>query len=491
MAKESTQSSVATSPLTTTNWWDLHNHHHHHASSISSWTNASCSPWHQQQNPNSNSSCEEEVSNISTSFTYASNQSGLSVASSHRLDEPATVGGATSNELIGEHAPDNHQLWSHVFLSDGNNGDLHNSHQEIGENLLLNTLSSKAISSSTGMIFDPAYDYLKKMDSSNWEFTTNSSSFNNNNFEKHLNGITTTSGETERLNRLSNLVSHWSIAPPDPQIGPHFINPESTCDNIRNSGLLSYYGHNDFKMENEFLKPFTSSNGFGYNNVGFNGSTCSLVEADDGDNKYYYGARNFADAITLSSRLSKPLIDIHIPNKPYFKSSLNLLSECKKKQGHRTSSPMRICGKERGISNEGKKKRYEENSEAVVKKSKTESSTASSAKAPKVKLADKITALQQIVSPFGKTDTASVLYEAIGYIKFLQEQVQLLSNPYMKSILHKDPWGSLDRKEKGDVKVDLRSRGLCVVPISCTPKAYHDNNGSDYWTPAYRGCLYR
>ena len=54
-----------------------------------------------------------------------------------------------------------------------------------------------------------------------------------------------------------------------------------------------------------------------------------------------------------------------------------------------------------------------------------------------------------------------------------------------------DPWGSLDRKEKGDGKVDLRSRGLCVVPISCTPKAYHDNNGSDYWTPAYRGCLYR
>jgi len=89
--------------------------------------------------------------------------------------------------------------------------------------------------------------------------------------------------------------------------------------------------------------------------------------------------------------------------------------------------------------------------------------------APKVKLGDKITALQQIVSPFGKvtthfaltlsffrflffmniynqqcstflttyfiimiiffvefqTDTASVLFEAIGYIKFLQEQVQV------------------------------------------------------------------
>lgn len=45
-----------------------------------------------------------------------------------------------------------------------------------------------------------------------------------------------------------------------------------------------------------------------------------------------------------------------------------------------TYMQMRICGKERGISNEGKKKRYEENPEAIVKKSKTESSTASSAK---------------------------------------------------------------------------------------------------------------
>lgn len=89
---------------------------------------------------------------------------------------------------------------------------------------------------------------------------------------------------------------------------------------------------------------------------------------------------------------------------------------------------------------------------------------------PKVKLGDRISALQQIVSPFGKvnsvttmcillylltmkikkkksiiffkmgiinfssfflgvnfqTDTASVLLEAIQYIKFLQEQVQVI-----------------------------------------------------------------
>ncbi|KAJ9709632.1 hypothetical protein PVL29_001225 [Vitis rotundifolia] len=147
-----------------------------------------------------------------------------------------------------------------------------------------------------------------------------------------------------------------------------------------------------------------------------------------------------------------------------------------------------------GISNEGKKKRSDQDTseaQTVLKKPKQESSTVSSVKmqAPKVKLGERITALQQIVSPFGKTDTASVLYEAIGYIKFLQEQVQLLSNPYMKT--NKDPWGGLDRKDKGDLKLDLKSRGLCLVPISCTPQVYRENTGSDYWPTTYRGCLYR
>ncbi|KAI9169840.1 hypothetical protein LWI28_018368 [Acer negundo] len=516
MAKECSESSVATSSSTPQNWWDLQ----HASSALSSWTtdNTSTSPW-QHQNPNSNSSCEEEVSMSTTSFTYASNHSGLTVDSSQRfLDQPS----AASNELMGEHAPDTH-LWNHVLLNVGSNGELQNSN-DVGENLLdHHALSSKSI-------YEPAYDYLKKMDN-NWEFT-NSTSFNNN-FEKHINAFghdhqTLSTHENERLNKLSNLVSHWSIAPPDPEINRHnhslsLLDPQ-TCNNnnialndhhqfsqqatgtIRNnSGLLSYYGQ-DLKAENEhdhdaliFRRSF-NVNGIGYHHQGslINGS---MVEgAHDHNNKYYYGMshspcttspnRNLAASIPLTSRLTKPLIDIQVP-KPYFKS-LNL-SDNSKKQTLRNYSPTTTNGRERGSTNEGKKKRSEESSESVPKKPKNESSTASSSvKAPKVKLADKITALQQIVSPFGKTDTASVLYEAIGYIKFLQEQVQLLSNPYMKSNSHKDPWGGLERKEKGDIKVDhLRNRGLCLVPISSTPKVYHDNTGSDYWTPAYRGCLYR
>ncbi|XP_061371873.1 transcription factor bHLH111-like [Gastrolobium bilobum] len=51
------------------------------------------------------------------------------------------------------------------------------------------------------------------------------------------------------------------------------------------------------------------------------------------------------------------------------------------------------------------------------------------------KLSDKVTTLQKLVSPFGKTDTASVLHEASLYIKLLQAQIwnlfQMLSVSYI------------------------------------------------------------
>ncbi|CAM0879416.1 unnamed protein product [Alopecurus aequalis] len=107
-------------------------------------------------------------------------------------------------------------------------------------------------------------------------------------------------------------------------------------------------------------------------------------------------------------------------------------------------------------------------------------------KVRKEKLGDRIAALQQLVSPFGKTDTASVLMEAIGYIKFLQDQVETLSGPYMRSSKHKKarttqlrgPSNAGDQRE--EAKVDLRSRGLCLVPLSCTSYVTNENG---VWAP--------
>ncbi|KAF8397530.1 hypothetical protein HHK36_016448 [Tetracentron sinense] len=77
------------------------------------------------------------------------------------------------------------------------------------------------------------------------------------------------------------------------------------------------------------------------------------------------------------------------------------------------------------------------------------------------KLGDRITALQKLVSPYGKTDTASVLQEASVGIKLLQEQIQMLSTPYFRV-------RPLQPQSFGEKQVDLRSRGLCLVPVSFT-----------------------
>ncbi|XP_075663595.1 transcription factor bHLH112 isoform X3 [Castanea sativa] len=107
-------------------------------------------------------------------------------------------------------------------------------------------------------------------------------------------------------------------------------------------------------------------------------------------------------------------------------------------------------------------------------------------KVRKEKLGDRITALQQLVSPFGKTDTASVLHEAIEYIKFLHDQVSVLSTPYMKNgtpIQHQQVCDKLDTEGP---KQDLRTRGLCLVPISSTYPVANETT-ADFWTPTFGG----
>ncbi|KAM3363087.1 transcription factor isoform X1 [Capsicum galapagoense] len=89
----------------------------------------------------------------------------------------------------------------------------------------------------------------------------------------------------------------------------------------------------------------------------------------------------------------------------------------------------------------------------------------------KEKLGDRISALHRLVAPFGKTDTASVLTEAIGYIQFLQDQILTLSMPYTKSSqgkLHHVDLKDSSIDTKCQPVLDLESRGLCLVPTSFT-----------------------
>lgn len=144
-------------------------------------------------------------------------------------------------------------------------------------------------------------------------------------------------------------------------------------------------------------------------------------------------------------------------------------------------------------------------SDSIFKRARLENSntTLPTFKVRKEKLGDRITALQQLVSPFGKTDTASVLWEAIVYIKSLHEQVQKLSMPYMnKGVVNSaqgvnlqaqdqmDWSGSSDAKDTDEPTQDLRSRGLCLVPVSSTLSVAYNDNSADYWTPSFI-CSYR
>ncbi|WVZ99119.1 hypothetical protein U9M48_044466 [Paspalum notatum var. saurae] len=66
-------------------------------------------------------------------------------------------------------------------------------------------------------------------------------------------------------------------------------------------------------------------------------------------------------------------------------------------------------------------------------------------KVRKEKLGDRITALQQLVSPFGKA------------------------------------------KEGGEAKEDLRSRGLCLVPVASTYYAVASETAPEFWHPTFGG----
>ncbi|KAL1562912.1 transcription factor bHLH123 [Salvia divinorum] len=141
------------------------------------------------------------------------------------------------------------------------------------------------------------------------------------------------------------------------------------------------------------------------------------------------------------------------------------------------------------------KPKSKEEGRELTKKNSTNKRTRSETPSPfpafkvrKEKMGDRITALQQLVSPFGKTDTASVLSEAIEYIKFLHEQVTALSAPYMKNgaLMQNQQNNPEKSKDLGGGRQDLRSRGLCLVPVSSTFPVTHETS-VDFWTPTFGG----
>ncbi|XP_009115018.1 transcription factor bHLH111 isoform X1 [Brassica rapa] len=425
-------------------WWE-DVHHDDHASSIST------SFYHKNSNGNnnnnSNANCEGD--NLSISTVNTSNRFDLTAESSSRHslsapDHPAS----TSDELLRDHVvSSNNHLWSLAYLPGRSLGDQMLDHHHHNNHI---TSSRNNSSTTSELPFEPVCD-----NANGWIYDTNQVRYNQS--------------SDQRLSKLTDLVGkHWSLAPPSNPDMNHNLHHhfDQTSDDIS-----MYRQELEVKNEEDLC----------YNNE-LNGGASLFRDAIE-------SSRSFLDI-----RLSRPLTDINPSFKPSFKALS--LSEFGKKE-HQTASLLFSQATVRlGSTNAGKKKRCDEVSDEASKKAKCgrDSTHSPDKDLPKAKLRDKITTLQQIVSPFGKTDTASVLQEAITYINFYQEQVKLLSTPYMKNSSIKDPWGGWDREEhnkRGPKHLDLKSRGLCLVPISCTPVAYHDNSATDYWSPSYRGSLYR
>ncbi|GAA0153863.1 basic helix-loop-helix transcription factor [Lithospermum erythrorhizon] len=145
--------------------------------------------------------------------------------------------------------------------------------------------------------------------------------------------------------------------------------------------------------------------------------------------------------------------------------------------------------KHKKINGPSKESRMDEKSGEIMKsmnkKAKIETSIPKGhSKVKKEKLGGRITALQQIVSPFGKADTATVLHEARGYIRFLHDQVQVLSSPYLQGLPPSGHLSEVEESVERKPKNDLRSRGLCVVPVELTSHVVTGKNGADLWSPA-------
>ncbi|XP_023643196.1 transcription factor bHLH112 isoform X4 [Capsella rubella] len=139
-------------------------------------------------------------------------------------------------------------------------------------------------------------------------------------------------------------------------------------------------------------------------------------------------------------------------------------------------------------------KRAKDNESAAKKPRVTTPSPLPTFKVRKENLRDQITSLQQLVSPFGKTDTASVLQEAIEYIKFLHDQVTVLSTPYMKqgasSQQQQQQISGKSKNEDENENHELRAHGLCLVPISSTFPVANETT-ADFWTPTFGGNNFR
>ncbi|KAL2539223.1 Transcription factor bHLH [Abeliophyllum distichum] len=227
-----------------------------------------------------------------------------------------------------------------------------------------------------------------------------------------------------------------------------------------------------------------------------------VVDVKQESNHFY---RQIDDEFRACKSSWPQVIPVSSPNSCITSLSNSILNFSSAKENRKNQNPADQYSSECNSTSTG----------GVSKKPRVQqSSTQPALKVRKEKLGDRITALHQLVSPFGKTDTASVLSEAIGYIRFLQAQIEALCSPYTRNesgnighqqsvqerncLFPEEPvqffneigyeGREASKQGKQSQVNDLTSRGLCLVPVSFTQHVGNDIDGaSDCWTPALGG----
>ncbi|KAG2401320.1 Transcription factor bHLH68 Basic helix-loop-helix protein [Vigna angularis] len=164
----------------------------------------------------------------------------------------------------------------------------------------------------------------------------------------------------------------------------------------------------------------------------------------------------------------------------------------------------------------------------LTKKTKAENPTSTGHAKRKEKLGERIAALQQLVSPFGKVTEMQYRYSigasrghgiykvssrpSSGPVLSLLAKLVIVTPPtpaHKRSTKQSQLWlqnpdivdaiacfENLDHEydllegdgenNEEEVKKDLRSRGLCLIPVGCTVHVA-SSNGADFWSPGAIG----